>query len=545
MVDADDDELAARARARVGTVLRAKYRLDRVLGFGGMGAVYAATHRNGKEFAVKVLHPELSLRPDVRTRFLREGYVANTVKHAGAVAVLDDDVAEDGAAFLVMELLDGDTVEGLWARAAGKLPLALVTGMAMQLLDVLAAAHARGVVHRDIKPANLFLTTTGHLKVLDFGIARLKNWAVTDATRTGLMLGTPAFMAPEQAAGQTNAIDAQSDLWSAGATMFALASGQFVHGAENAQQIVIRTATQPAPSLASVLPDVPPSLGEVVDRALAFDKAERWANAAAMREALRSAWREVLGAVAGPESLARLAEEIVEGGTTVVWKGQRVDGDSPAPVGLAGRSADQTDTAKMSRRLRAMVARHAPPPGGSAGAEMRTVEPVSRDSFLRRKLAESSHSIAFGSVVFAISLCATVGVGVVVSRLASSGDGASRAAASPARGRAPATQPRAGRGAAAGSAAEATAAVPEVGVDSLPAASPAGAAAWSPASAQGWPRASAAPASSATPPAASAATLPPASAPSPGAPGVPGATCDPPYTHDAHGIKVWKRECFR
>src|SRR5580704_4840609 len=106
-MSAEDDEVAARSNARLGMLLKGKYTLDRVLGIGGMATVYAATHRNGKEFAVKVLHADLSLRADARTRFLREGYLANRVKHPGAVAVLDDDVTEEGEAFLVMELLHG------------------------------------------------------------------------------------------------------------------------------------------------------------------------------------------------------------------------------------------------------------------------------------------------------------------------------------------------------------------------------------------------------------------------------------------------------
>src|ERR1700679_1723569 len=101
---------------RVGTVVVGKYTLDRVIGIGGMAAVYAATHRNQAEFAVKMLHPDVSSREDIRSRFLREGYIANSVKHAGAVRVVGDDVAEDGAAFLVMELLDGTTVEDIWFR---------------------------------------------------------------------------------------------------------------------------------------------------------------------------------------------------------------------------------------------------------------------------------------------------------------------------------------------------------------------------------------------------------------------------------------------
>ena len=113
-----------RARARIGTTLNGKYRLDRLLGVGGMASVYAATHRNNKRVAIKVLHPELSVHAGLRTRFLREGYVANAVEHPGAVAVLDDDVAEDGAAFLVMELLEGETLDEACERQGGKLAAA-------------------------------------------------------------------------------------------------------------------------------------------------------------------------------------------------------------------------------------------------------------------------------------------------------------------------------------------------------------------------------------------------------------------------------------
>src|SRR5580700_7243547 len=158
-----DPDSVSQAQRRVGTVLRGKYHLDRVLGVGGMAVVYAATHRNTKRFAVKMLHPELSIHEDVRTRFLREGYVANSVQHPGAVAVLDDDVAEDGAAFLVMELLDGAPVDAVWEKHGKRVPVAVVVAIGDALLDVLAAAHAKGVVHRDIKPANLFLTSDGRL----------------------------------------------------------------------------------------------------------------------------------------------------------------------------------------------------------------------------------------------------------------------------------------------------------------------------------------------------------------------------------------------
>src|ERR1700758_4389888 len=136
-----DPELKARAESRIGTTIREKYRIDELLGIGGMAAGYKATHRNRAEFAIKMLHPELSVREGFRQRFLREGYAANSVKHPGVVAVVDDDVAEDGSAFLVMELLDGMGCEALWSAAGQRLPPDVASAIVLQLLDVLAAAH--------------------------------------------------------------------------------------------------------------------------------------------------------------------------------------------------------------------------------------------------------------------------------------------------------------------------------------------------------------------------------------------------------------------
>src|ERR1700685_3566548 len=118
-----DDPQVTRARTRIGMVLQDKWKLESLLGVGGMAAVYAATHRNGKRVAVKMLHEEFSHDEDVRMRFLQEGYAANTIQHEGAVSVLDDDVAPDGSAFLVMELLEGETVEQRWERAGGRPPV--------------------------------------------------------------------------------------------------------------------------------------------------------------------------------------------------------------------------------------------------------------------------------------------------------------------------------------------------------------------------------------------------------------------------------------
>jgi len=246
------NDLDGHARGRVGSVINKKYRLERLIGSGGMASVYEATHRNGNRVAIKMLHPHLSINADLRARFLREGYVANKVNHQGAVRVLDDDMTEDGAVFLVMELLKGETLDARWESRGSRLAHREVCEYVHQLLDVLAAAHGQGVVHRDIKPENLFLTRDGVLKVLDFGIARLREASGAEgATQTGRMIGTPAFMPPEQALGRSRQIDGQTDLWAVGATMFTLVSGHYVHEAETMEEMLVRAGSRPARQVAS------------------------------------------------------------------------------------------------------------------------------------------------------------------------------------------------------------------------------------------------------------------------------------------------------
>ncbi len=283
-------ELVQRVQARVGSQLNGKWRLTSVLGIGGMAAVYAAVHRNQNRVAIKMLHPELSIDANVRTRFMREGYVANTVGHPGAVTIFDDDLSEDGAAFLVMELLEGETLEDRSTRKGGKLSAGEVLLAVDQLLDVLVAAHARGVVHRDLKPDNLFLTTAGQLKVLDFGIARVREMRGEEGgTGMGTFMGTPAFMAPEQARGRWDEVDVRSDVWALGATMFTLLTGGNVHEADTLGEQLILAATAPAPPLATRMPELPAEVCEIVDVALAFKQEQRWSSAESMRGKVRDA----------------------------------------------------------------------------------------------------------------------------------------------------------------------------------------------------------------------------------------------------------------
>jgi serine/threonine protein kinase len=290
------DPLFARAQGRIGLTLRDKWRLDVLLGVGGMAAVYAATHRNGSRAAVKILHPEMSTNAFMRERFLWEGYVANSVGHPGAVRVIDDDAAEDGSLFLVTELLDGETLEERRARLGGRLSQNEVLLAVDQLLDVLAIAHAKGIVHRDLKPENVFLTRAGQIKVLDFGIARLRELSSTRSlTESGAMVGTPAYMPPEHARGLSDEVDEQSDLWGCGAMMFHLLSGGAVHEGRSVTEQLVNAVTKPAPSIATVAADISPTVVRVVDCALAFTKDKRWPDARRMQAAVREAYYELCG----------------------------------------------------------------------------------------------------------------------------------------------------------------------------------------------------------------------------------------------------------
>ena len=238
---------------RVGATLCGKYRLQRVLGVGGMAAVYAAVHRNGHTVAIKILHEGLATDPEIERLFRREAQLANKIGHPGVVPVIDDDVTEDGCVFLVMPLLQGETLRARAERLGRKLPVAEVVVVAHAVLEVLAAAHAKKIVHRDVKPENIFLTSGGEIRVLDFGIGRFfETQDTASATRSGRAIGTPAFMAPEQALGRQRDIDGQTDLWALGATMFALLSGRFVHEAESATEIAVLAATRPARPIAQV-----------------------------------------------------------------------------------------------------------------------------------------------------------------------------------------------------------------------------------------------------------------------------------------------------
>jgi len=288
-VSSDDRLEWAPGQKRVGSVVNGKWQIDARLGTGGMATVYAATHRNGHRAALKMLHGPLSRDPPTRARFLREGYVANAVGHPGVVAVLDDGVAEDGCAFLVLELLEGETIDARRIRLGGALPVDEALDLADQALDALAAAHEKGIVHRDIKPENVFYTNEGRIKLLDFGLARMKD-NKTEATKTGVTIGTPEFMPPEQALGRRSEVDARSDVWGLGATLFTAITGRYVHDdAQSLHEQLIASATRRSRPIRQLAPHVSPDVAAVIDKALELEMSDRWQSAREMQLALREA----------------------------------------------------------------------------------------------------------------------------------------------------------------------------------------------------------------------------------------------------------------
>jgi serine/threonine-protein kinase len=308
-----DPALRKQAERRVGQTLNERWRLVRLLDVGGMAAVYEATHPSGRRVAVKLLHAEAQKNANVRERFLREGTAANQVGHAGAVTVFETDVSDELGAYMVMEFLEGETLDSLMSRMGGKLSAPLTLALAEMVLDVLIAAHANGVIHRDIKPGNIFVLPNGTIKVLDFGLARLTEGTsnLQKLTREGFVMGSSNYMPPEQARATWGKVDPRSDLFALGAIMFRALSGRLIHETKSQMDRLLMAMKNPAPPLATIIPEVHPAVALAVDRAVAFDIAARWADASEMRAAVREA-RSALAGLPADVGAERLRYERFE-----------------------------------------------------------------------------------------------------------------------------------------------------------------------------------------------------------------------------------------
>jgi len=272
---------------RTGRLLGGRWRLERVIGEGATSTVYAASHRDdGRRAAIKVLRAELTHDRDVVDFFLTEGYLVSAIEHPGVVKVLDDGVTDDGCPFLALELLVGQTLDERRQVRGGRIPLDEVMPIADAIMDTLAAVHDVGIIHRDLKPQNVMVLDGGGIKVLDFGLAKVRGRTAEAAQD---VVGTPSFMPPEQALGVTNKMDAQSDIWALGATLFYVLSGQPVHVARHPTAMMLASASTRPRSLADAAPELPRAIVEVVDKALAYRKVDRWPDVNAMRSAWHAA----------------------------------------------------------------------------------------------------------------------------------------------------------------------------------------------------------------------------------------------------------------
>ncbi|MEK6408678.1 MAG: protein kinase [Acidobacteriota bacterium] len=290
----------------VGILLDDKYRLEEKIGEGGMGTVYKATHvQMENSVAVKILHPHLASDNNAVERFRREARSAAQIRHRNAVAVTDFGVTRDaGIAYLVMEFLEGEDLRQK-IKQKRRLDLEETLSILSQTCSAVSAAHLRGIIHRDLKPDNIWLTKTEkeveHVKVLDFGIAKLK--ASTDAVSLtqGAIIGTPYYMSPEQCRGEE--LDSGSDVYSLGVILYEMLTGRVPFDGSNPLAVVLKHNTEHPRSLRELRPDIPEQVERVVLRALEKKREDRQTSAVQLAQEFEAAL------YAGGEQLSCLAKD--------------------------------------------------------------------------------------------------------------------------------------------------------------------------------------------------------------------------------------------
>jgi hypothetical protein len=279
--------------AKPGDVIAGKYRVERVLGAGGMGVVVAAQHvQLDEKVALKFLLPQATVSPEAIARFEREARAASKIKSEHVARVTDVGLLETGAPYMVMEYLNGEDLSG-WLAQRGALPLDVAVDFVLQACEAIGEAHTLGIVHRDLKPANLFCIERADgqlfIKVLDFGISKLTTPG-SDAhalTRTTAFMGSPLYMSPEQMQ-MSKGVDARTDIWSLGIILFELATGRAPFDAEAVTELAIKIATAPHLPMRDFRNDAPVGLERVVAKCLEKDRARRYQTIGELAEALRA-----------------------------------------------------------------------------------------------------------------------------------------------------------------------------------------------------------------------------------------------------------------
>ena len=297
----------------VGTTLNGTYVVERLLGEGGMGKVYLARHTRiaQKRVAVKVLHNEFAGRDDVLARFQREAEAAAAISHPNVLTVLDIDVTPRGMPYLVCEYLEGiDLADHL--KEVKRLDVVDALAITKQLCRGLGAAHARGVIHRDLKPPNVFLVGDFEkgaparlfAKLVDFGLSRFHTEGDQSLTKTGFIMGTPSYMAPEQARGKR--VDHRADVYGLGTILYTVLTGRTPFDEDSPQATILAVLNSEPPRPRSLVPSIPPHLELVIERAMAKDPEARYQNMAELERALDA----LPSAGAASESLQPAAIEV-------------------------------------------------------------------------------------------------------------------------------------------------------------------------------------------------------------------------------------------
>jgi serine/threonine-protein kinase len=267
---------------RPGDLLAEKYRIERVIGVGGMGAVFEAHHVHlDQRVAIKMLLPEVANDPDIVRRFLREGRAAVKIPSPHVARVQDVSTLPDGTPFMVMELLHGADLEGV-LDARGPLPVPLAVDYILQTCEALAHAHAMGIVHRDLKPQNLFVTgssTMPVVKLLDFGISKLPTTGDLSMTSTRTVMGSPLYMAPEQMR-SARRVDARADIWGLGTLLYTMLTGHPPFESDTMTELCAMIVQDPPPNLHDRRAGVPRALARAVEQCLEKDPEHRFASVA-------------------------------------------------------------------------------------------------------------------------------------------------------------------------------------------------------------------------------------------------------------------------
>ncbi len=274
-----------------GEILADKYRIERVLGTGGMGVVVAARHIELDErVAIKFLLPDTLDNPEVVARFAREARAAVRIKSEHVARIIDVGRLDSGAPYIIMEYLEGDDL-ATWLGRRGALPLSQALDFVLQACEAVAAAHALGIIHRDLKPANLFVVKLGHgrrhVKVLDFGISKVlaADASAPSMTQTATMLGSPLYMPPEQMRSAKD-VDTRSDIWALGVILHEFISGQPPFAGATMPEVMTQVLDARPPGLRTLVPSVPEALERVVLRCLEKDKTRRYADVGELARAL-------------------------------------------------------------------------------------------------------------------------------------------------------------------------------------------------------------------------------------------------------------------